>query len=241
MQLCIIASLVLHDVYGLCKRKSKLRKRTQARITDNDCADSDRELREGKQRSGRIFKHDVAITSDQSGIFHPAPFIRRKRERRGCAPPFLIPSSGFPPPLALVRIINGQFAASAADCIVSLFSGPPVARMADRLSSFLHPFPSFIRIQAVSALASRRAAIPLVLPSIDPFRPFFHPPPTTWPLHFKSGSKFVKTARAARGFGHLESLRLQNPSCTVSLRGHFLFPPLTVSTVRQKLKWGECN
>lgn len=86
-----------------------------------------------KGRLGRIFKHDVAITSDQSGIFHPAPFIRRKRERRevvqprGPHPRFypLRSPSPSPPPPALVRIINGQFAASAADCIVSLFSGPP--------------------------------------------------------------------------------------------------------------------
>lgn len=33
-----------------------------------------------KRGTRRIFKHDVAITSDQRGIFHPAPFIRRKRE-----------------------------------------------------------------------------------------------------------------------------------------------------------------
>lgn len=33
-----------------------------------------------KSRTRRIFKHDVAITSDQKGIFHSAPFIRRNRE-----------------------------------------------------------------------------------------------------------------------------------------------------------------
>lgn len=52
----------------------------------------------------RIFKHGVAITSDQAEIFHsnlPTP---------RCTSP------GW--------IINGQFAASAADCIVSL-SLPP--------------------------------------------------------------------------------------------------------------------
>lgn len=33
-----------------------------------------------KSRTRRIFKHDVAITSDQKGIFHSAPFIRRNQE-----------------------------------------------------------------------------------------------------------------------------------------------------------------
>lgn len=170
----------------------------------------------GRGRPGRIFKHDVAITSDQSGIFHPAPFIRRKRERRGVVvqpvPPLL--SFRSPPTPALVRIINGQFAVSAADCIVSLFSGPPSVgwQTVFPLSRILFRLPPVFRL-------SRRLYVEwfsFLFFLQSTFRPFHFSPVAS--LHFKSGSKFVKTARAARGFGHLESLRLQNPFCCISSR-----------------------
>lgn len=124
--------------------------------------------RERESRPGRIFKHDVAITSDQSGIFHPAPFIRRKRERRACATnPSRSAPSYVPHPhtVSLVRIINGQFAASAADCIVSLFS---VARMAKRLSLFLASFPVF-RPYSSCLAASTSSGFPSRSPSDRPF------------------------------------------------------------------------
>jgi hypothetical protein len=190
-------------------------------ILTNDCANGNRELQKWRgrrererererERPGRIFKHDVAITPDQGRIFHSAPFIRRKRERRGCATSSSARTpSGSPFPFALVRIINGQFAASAADCIVSLFFGPPSPewRTVFPLSCILS------RLSPVSGLS--RCLHDHSSHSLDPS---LSPQPLiTWPLHFKSGSKFVKTARAARGFGHLESLRLQNPSCAVSL------------------------
>lgn len=143
------------------------------RKTNTSCGndDGDRKLGRRKgQRSGGIFKHDVAITSDQSGIFHPAPFIRRKRERRRVvqlAPPSLRSTS----PPVFVRIINGQFVASAADCIVSLFSGPPsVGWLAVFPLSRILSRPS-TRIQAAS-LPPRRVVFPFVLPPQSTLRLF---------------------------------------------------------------------
>lgn len=71
-----------------------------------------------------------------SGALHPT-----KTRKTGCNQPLCFFTPFHPQP-AFVRIINGQFAASAADCIVSLFSGPlsvgwqvvfPLSRILSRL------------------------------------------------------------------------------------------------------------
>lgn len=174
--------------------------------------------RRRKGRLGRIFKHDVAITSDQSGIFHPAPFIRRKRERRDCAtsspfhslrPPLHLPSYGLLTgnlPRLLLTVLSLYSLGSPSD-------GKPVFPLSRILPSPLAtpiPFPlslSTARIQVVSS-SPRRVVFPLVLSPIDPCALSF-----PIPACLRASSKFVKTGCArTRGFGHLESLRLQNPS-----------------------------
>lgn len=162
---------------------------------------------EGKESGpGGIFKHDVAITSDQSGIFHPAPFIRRKRERRACATspslrclhPFPLRTLSPPPPS--YGLLTGNLPRLLLT-VLSLYS--PSLRWRNVFPSFSYPFPSSARIQAVSPLP-RRVAFPLVLPAIDPSRPPpSFPPRSPSPQRFKSGSKFVKTVRAASRFRSL--------------------------------------
>lgn len=71
----------------------------------------------------------------------------------------------------LVRIINGQFAASAADCIVSLFSGPPSGWQAVFPLSRILPS---LRLSPVFRL-SPRVVFPLVPLLQSTFRPFHYP------------------------------------------------------------------
>lgn len=79
-----------------------------------------------KEKSRRIAGKFSSTTSQLHRIreeyFIHLPFVRRNREG-GTSQPLSPPSSIRPSPL--LRIINGQFAASAADCIVSPFSGFP--------------------------------------------------------------------------------------------------------------------
>lgn len=74
-----------------------------------------------KEKSRRIPGEFSSTTSQLHRIreeyFIQLPFVRRNREG-GTSQPLLTP-------IPLLRIINGQFAASAADCIVSPFSGFP--------------------------------------------------------------------------------------------------------------------
>lgn len=164
-----------------------------------------------------------------SGALHPT----KTRKTRGLCnpspplPPVPTPSrrTDLASPAALVRIINGQFAASAADCIVSLFSGAPSVgwQVVFPLSRILSRLPPALRLsrrlRASSGFPSR-SPVAIVPSRPSPRRPLLR---VLAPLHFKSGSKFVKTARAARGFGHLESLRPQNTSRRISSR---TFSPL---------------
>ena len=85
-------------------------------------------------------------------IFHPArPFVRRNREGGQPRALFLIHPSSL-----LLQIINGQFAASAADCIVSLFS---LSLRLPRHPLFLSPFrPSHPLFLSICLYSNRLAS-----------------------------------------------------------------------------------
>lgn len=71
-------------------RKGRVREKTRARVGALE--------RKEQKNSGKIFKHDVAITSDQRGIFHPPPL--RSTKSRGRDEPTSIPPllySSIPP------------------------------------------------------------------------------------------------------------------------------------------------
>ena len=92
--------------------------------------DGDSGLQKGEGTWEGVDPGEFSSTTSQLHRIRVEYFIRRpssdeneKDEVVQLAP--LLLSFRFPPTPTLVRIINGQFAASAADCIVSLFSGPP--------------------------------------------------------------------------------------------------------------------
>lgn len=112
------------------KRDSK-RERESGQRTHSKERESERKKRarvwvRWKEKSRRIAGKFSSTTSQLHRIreeyFIHLPFVRRNREG-GTSQPLSPPSSIRPSPL--LRIINGQFAASAADCIVSPFSGFP--------------------------------------------------------------------------------------------------------------------
>ena len=178
------------------RRKGRVREKTRARVGALE--------RKEQKNSGKIFKHDVAITSDQRGIFHPPP-LRSTKSRGRDEPTSIPPPSIRPSPL--LRIINGQFAASAADCIVSPFSGFPsfgcqVPSPSLSLSLFPHPLFSPLPLARIRILN-----LPSVLPHFHstPFHSFLQ-----IFLFLRSSllsrrpnpSKFVKGRTRERWAGH---------------------------------------
>lgn len=153
--------------------------------------------------------------NEKDGVVQPAPPAR--------APLRTIPISPHPPSYGL---LTGNLPRLLLT-VLSLYS--PALRRSDGRSSFLFlaSFPAF-RLRSACLVACTSSGFPSRSPTDRPFPPF-SPSPCPSPLHFKSGSKFVKTARAARGFGHLESLRLQNTSCRRISSRTFSAPSLTLS------------
>lgn len=147
-----------------------------------------------------------------SGALHPT-----KTRKTGCNQPLCF--YPLPPPNPpSCGLLTGNLPRLLLT-VLSLYS--PVLCRSDGKSSFLFlaSFPVFHPYSGC-LVASMSSNSPFRSPTDQPFAL------TSLSLslsiaslfHLKSGSKFVKMARAARGFGHLESLRLQNPYCCISSR-----------------------
>lgn len=148
-------------------------------------------------------------------------FIRRpssdENEKDGVVQPapLLLPPSFSAPNPPSCGLLTGNLPRLLLT-VLSLYS--LVLRRSDGRPSFLfssHLFPIFYPYSGC-LVACTSSNSPFRSPSDQPFA--FTSVLTASLFHFKSGSKFVKMARAARGFGHLESLRLQNPYCCISSR-----------------------
>lgn len=190
------------------------------RKTNTSCGngDGDRGLRKGGTWEGAD-PGEFSSTTSQLHRIRVEYFIRRpssdENEKDGVvqpAPPLL--SFRSPPTPTLVRIINGQFAASAADCIVSLFSGPPSVgwQAVFPLSRILSRLPSVFRL-------SRRL-------HVEWFSLSFFLQSTFRPLHYPR--RFIlRAVRSSLRWHELREVSVTwNPFVcrtlfVVSLRGHF--------------------
>lgn len=171
-------------------------------------------VRKGQSKSRENFqaRRRNYIGSEWNISSTSPPFDEIEREGRANSP-----SSSSRSPLSVppqLRIINGQFAASAADCIVSLFSG----------------FPSF-RCQALSLSLSLYLSILLSLfcpysnSTVSRAPPTFTLPPALFPQilpffpsSFPNPSKFVKGSTSVGG-----PRRYLKPACP----GELSSPPVS--------------
>lgn len=118
-----------------------------------------RVVRKGQSKSRENFqaRRRNYIGSEWNISSTSPPFDEIEREGRANSP-----SSSSRSPLSVppqLRIINGQFAASAADCIVSLFSGFPSFRcqalsLSVSLSLSFHPPLSLLPVFELHSLSS---------------------------------------------------------------------------------------
>lgn len=172
-------------------------------------------VRKGQSKSRENFqaRRRNYIGSEWNISSTSPPFDEIEREGRANSP-----SSSSRSPLSVppqLRIINGQFAASAADCIVSLFSGFPSFRcqaLSLCLSLFIFPSSSlsFARIRTPQSLELPPLSTlpPALFPQILPF----------FPSSFPNPSKFVKGSTSVGG-----SRRYLKPACP----GELSSPPVS--------------
>lgn len=188
--------------------------------------DGDREPREGEGSKESL--REFSSTTSQLHRIRVEYFIRRpssdENEKDGLvqpAPltaPFTPLLHHIPTPSPSYGLLTGNLPRLLLT-VLSLHS--PSLRWRNVFPSFSHPFPSSARIQAVSPLA-RRVAFPLVLPPIDP-SPFSSHTASRHSFVLRAVRSSLRQHELLGGFGHLESLRLQNTPRRISSRTHF--PP----------------